>query len=87
MAECHQILGNLEAAVSLYKSVLEVKNEDMDTKFALAELYEEMGEPELAKELADEGILCSLCTAYRNAYLNFGRYSITNTQQSMHHLN
>lgn len=68
MGNCHHHLGNTEAAINLFLSgifnlfqlnnceiVIEVNPDDIDTKLALAELYEETGELDLSKQLADEG--------------------------------
>ena len=54
MAVCYRALGDTDAAIHLYTSLLEVDSEDNETKFLLAQLYDEVGETVKAKELVDE---------------------------------
>ncbi|KAI9094911.1 hypothetical protein DFS34DRAFT_627662 [Phlyctochytrium arcticum] len=51
MAFCYHQMGNLEIAAHMYSDVIEAAPQDVDSKIALAQVYEELGEEDRAAEL------------------------------------
>ncbi|KAJ3106947.1 transcription factor TFIIIC subunit tfc4 [Phlyctochytrium planicorne] len=54
MAYCFQQLGHLESAAELYAAVVEDDAEDIESRFQLADVYNAMGDHELAENLVNE---------------------------------
>jgi general transcription factor 3C polypeptide 3 (transcription factor C subunit 4) len=54
MAESMHHLGNSKSAIDLYNSVLELRPNDNDIRLKLAEIYSELGDSELAVEMANQ---------------------------------
>lgn len=51
---CHQATGNSEQAASCFEAVLQAEPEDIQTKYRLAQTYEEMGKVAEAVQLVNE---------------------------------
>jgi general transcription factor 3C polypeptide 3 (transcription factor C subunit 4) len=55
IAQCQRQLGDLKGAAECYQAVVDSEPHDLETKLALAEIYERLDERDKALDLVNEG--------------------------------